>query len=29
MAETILEACRVCPVDALEVMDADGRQLVP
>ena len=27
--EQLLEACRVCPVDALIVIDADGRQLVP
>lgn len=26
--ERLLEACRVCPVDALEVVE-DGRQLVP
>jgi ferredoxin len=24
-----VEACRVCPVDALAAFDADGRQLVP
>jgi ferredoxin len=24
-----IEACGVCPVDALSVFDADGRQLVP
>ena len=28
-AERILEACRTCPVDALEVFDASGRQVVP
>jgi ferredoxin len=27
--ETAVEACRVCPVDALAAFDADGRQLVP
>ncbi len=27
--ERATEACRVCPVDALSVFDADGRQLVP
>ena len=27
--ELVVEACRVCPVDALTVFDADGRQLVP
>ena len=27
--EQLLEACRVCPVDALIVIDADGRQLAP
>jgi ferredoxin len=25
----ILEACRACPVDALTVLDEEGRQLVP
>jgi ferredoxin len=25
----LLEACDVCPVDAITVLDADGRQLVP
>ncbi len=25
----LLEACAACPVDALAVCDADGRQLVP
>jgi ferredoxin len=28
-AETLLAACRACPVDALTVMDAAGRQVVP
>ncbi len=27
--EVVLEACRVCPVDALYVTDAAGTQLVP
>lgn len=27
--ELVLEACRSCPVDALEVFDASGSQLVP
>lgn len=27
--ELVLEACRVCPVDALYVIDAAGNQLVP
>lgn len=27
--ERLLEACRVCPVDALAVMDASGRLLAP
>ena len=27
--ERLLEACRVCPVDALIVLDSDGQQLVP
>jgi ferredoxin len=27
--ETLLEACRACPVDAITVWDAEGRQLVP
>jgi len=27
--EALLEACRICPVDALTVLDADGQQLVP
>ncbi len=27
--ERILEACRVCPVEALIVVDHDNRQLVP
>jgi len=25
----LLEACRLCPVDALTVLDPEGRQLVP
>jgi ferredoxin len=28
-AERILSACRVCPVDALEVIDASGERIVP
>lgn len=28
-AARILEACRSCPVDALEVMDKSGEQVVP
>lgn len=28
-ADVVLEACRSCPVDALEVFDASGRRLVP
>ena len=28
-AERILSACRVCPVDALEVLDASGERIVP
>lgn len=28
-AELVMEACRSCPVDALEVFDESGRQLVP
>lgn len=28
-ADLVVEACRSCPVDALEVFDASGRQLVP
>ena len=28
-ADRILEACRSCPVDALEVIDNDGKQVVP
>jgi len=28
-ADRILEACRSCPVDALEVMDKTGVQVVP
>jgi ferredoxin len=27
--ELAVEACRVCPVDALTALDADGRQLAP
>ena len=27
--DTLIEACRVCPVDALSVIDASGKQLVP
>jgi len=27
--EIAVEACRVCPVDALAAFDADGRQLAP
>jgi ferredoxin len=27
--ERVIEACAVCPVDALAVVDAEGRQLVP
>jgi len=27
--ERLIEACRVCPVDALIVLDAEGKQLVP
>ncbi len=27
--DAVLEACRVCPVDALYVLDAGGVQLVP
>jgi ferredoxin len=27
--ELAVEACRVCPVDALTVFDGDGRQLAP
>lgn len=28
-AERVLKACEACPVDALTVVDADGRQIVP
>jgi ferredoxin len=28
-ADLVVEACRSCPVDALEVFDPSGRQLVP
>ena len=27
--ERLIESCRICPMDALMVKDADGRQLVP
>lgn len=27
--ERIVEACSLCPVEALEVIDGDGNQLVP
>jgi ferredoxin len=27
--EALLEACASCPVDAITVWDAEGRQLVP
>jgi ferredoxin len=27
--ERLLDACRACPVDALTVWDADGRQIAP
>jgi ferredoxin len=27
--ERLVDACTVCPVDALIVIDAEGRQLVP
>lgn len=27
--DRIVEACSLCPVDALKVYDADGNQLVP
>jgi ferredoxin len=27
--ERLIEACRVCPVDALIVIDEGGRQIVP
>ena len=27
--EEVMEACDVCPVDALIVIDADGKQLIP
>ncbi len=27
--ERVIEACEVCPVEALVVLDADGTQLVP
>lgn len=28
-ADVVLEACRSCPVEALEVFDASGNKLVP
>ncbi|MGH7572818.1 MAG: ferredoxin [Gemmatimonadota bacterium] len=28
-AERLLKACQACPVDALTVLDAEGRQIVP
>lgn len=27
--ESLLEACSACPVDAIRVLDAEGRQIVP
>ncbi|GBD31936.1 MAG: ferredoxin [Gemmatimonadales bacterium] len=27
--EELLRACQACPVDALSVLDSEGRQLVP
>ncbi len=27
--DKLIEACQVCPVDALSVIDASGKQLVP
>lgn len=27
--ETVIEACQVCPVNALIVLDAEGKQIVP
>ena len=27
--ERLVEACRVCPVDALSVWDSEGNELVP
>ena len=27
--ERLIEACDICPVDALSVFDANGKQLVP
>lgn len=27
--ETLLEACRACPVDAITARDEEGRELVP
>ena len=28
-ADTLREACDVCPVDALTVFDAEGQQIIP
>ena len=28
-SERVIEACKVCPVDALIVIDGDGNQIVP
>ncbi|MQA90454.1 MAG: ferredoxin [Gemmatimonas sp.] len=28
-SDRLVEACRACPVDALEVTDSDGRKLAP
>lgn len=28
-ADTLKQACEVCPVDALLILDADGHQIVP
>ena len=28
-ADTLKEACEICPVDALMIFDAEGRQIVP
>lgn len=28
-AESLLAACSACPVDAIRVLDAEGRQIVP
>lgn len=27
--ERLVKACEACPVDALTVLDADGRQIIP